>query len=59
MGDFNKQKYDTEYAKNNYDRCIFNLPKGEKAELEKHWKSKGYKSLNTYINDLIKKDRNS
>lgn len=56
MGEFNKQKYDNEYAKNNYDRCIFNLQKGEKAKLEKHWKEKGYKSLNAYINELIKKD---
>ena len=31
MGDFNKQKYDNEYAKQNYDRCIFNVPKGRKA----------------------------
>lgn len=56
MEKFNKQKYDNEYAKHNYDRCIFNVPKGQKAIIEEHWKSKGYKSLNTYINDLIKKD---
>lgn len=56
MGNFNKQKYDNNYAKENYDRCIFNVPKGKKAEIEKHWKSKGYKSLNTYINSLIDAD---
>lgn len=56
MGDFNKQKYDNEYAKNNYDRCIFNVPKGRKAVIEAHWKAKGYKSLNTYVNDLISRD---
>ena len=38
MGDFNKQKYDNEYAKQNYDRCIFNVPKGRKAIIEMHWK---------------------
>ena len=56
MSDFNKQKYDNEYARNNYDRCIFNVPKGQKAIIEQHWKRKGYKSLNTYINELIKRD---
>ena len=56
MGEFNKQKYDNEYAKANYDRCIFNVPKGYKAVIEEHYKAKGYKSLNTYINALIKAD---
>ena len=58
MGNFNKQKYDTEYAKQNYDRCIFNVPKGQKAVIEEHWRSKGYKSLNAYVNDLITRDMN-
>lgn len=56
MGVFNKQKYDNEYAKNNYDRCIFNVPKGQKAVIETHWRAKGYKSLNAYVNALIKAD---
>lgn len=58
MSEFNKQKYDNEYAKNNYDRCIFNVPKGQKKVIENHWKKKGYKSLNTYVNELIRKDMN-
>lgn len=53
---FNKQKYDTQYAKDNYDRCIFNVPKGQKAVIEEHWKRKGYKSLNAYVNALIEAD---
>ncbi|EEQ61804.1 hypothetical protein CBFG_05516 [Clostridiales bacterium 1_7_47FAA] len=56
MGDFNKQKYDNQYAKENYDRCIFNVPKGQKTVIEAHWKAKGYKSLNAYVNDLIARD---
>ena len=56
MGEFNKQKYDNQYAKENYDRCIFNVPKGQKAVIEAHWKAKGYKSLNAYVNDLITQD---
>lgn len=56
MGTFDKQKYDNEYAKTNYDRCIFNVPKGQKAIIEDHWRSLGYKSLNAYINDMIQRD---
>lgn len=56
MKSFDKQKYDTEYAKNNYDRCIFNVPKGQKAIIEQHWRARGYKSLNSYVNQLIKED---
>lgn len=58
MGNFNKQKYDNQYAKENYDRCIFNVPKGQKAVIEEHWRKRGYKSLNSYVNDLIKADMN-
>ena len=58
MGKFDKQKYDDEYAKQNYDRCIFNVPKGQKAVIEEYWKAKGYKSLNAYVNDLIQRDMN-
>lgn len=56
MGSFDKQKYDNDYAKNNYDRCIFNVPKGQKIIIESHLKNKGYKFLNSYINDLIRAD---
>lgn len=56
MGNFNKQKYDSDYAKQNYDRCIFNVPKGKKAIIETHWRERGYKSLNAYVNDLINRD---
>lgn len=59
MGKFDKQKYDNEYAKQNYDRCIFNVPKGQKAVIEEYWKTKGYKSLNAYVNDLIQRDMNN
>lgn len=56
MAEFNKQQYDNKYAKENYDRCIFNVPKGQKTIIEAHWKARGYKSLNAYINDLINRD---
>lgn len=56
MSEFNQAKYIQEYQKEKYDRCIFNVQKGQKSVIEKHFKSKGYKSLNTYINALIKAD---
>lgn len=56
MGGFNQAKYIQEFQKEKYDRCIFNVPKGQKAVIESHWKAKGYKSLNSYINDLIARD---
>lgn len=58
MGEFNQAKYVQKYQKENYDRMIFNVPKGHKAIIEAHWKSKGYKSLNAYVNELIRRDMN-
>ncbi|MCI7179560.1 MAG: hypothetical protein SOX46_12830 [Clostridiaceae bacterium] len=56
MSNFNQAKYIQQFQKEKYDRCIFNVPKGKKSTIEKHWKSKGYKSLNAYVNDLIDRD---
>lgn len=53
---YDKVKYNNEYVKNNYDRLNIQVPKGQKAIIEAHWKSKGYHSLNSYVNDLINKD---
>lgn len=56
MSDFNATKYKNEFNKESYDRASINFPKGQKAIIEAHWKAKGYKSLNAYVNDLIAKD---
>ena len=58
MSDFNATKYKNEFNKEAYDRVSINFPKGQKAVIEEHWRSKGYKSLNAYVNDLINKDMN-
>lgn len=58
MGEFNQAKYIQEYQKEKYDRCIFNVPKGQKEIIIQHLKKLGYTSLNQYINDLIRKDMN-
>ncbi len=57
MGEkFNQAKYIQQYQKENYDRCIFNLPKGGKQKIQEHYKKLGYASLNQYINDLVQRD---
>lgn len=56
MTQFNKVKYNNEYNKANYTDIKLRIPKGFKEQLEQHWKSKGYKSLNAYINTLIQHD---
>lgn len=56
MSEFNQSKYANEFAKKNYDRLNIQVPKGQKAVIEAHWKTKGYKSLNAYVNDLITQD---
>ena len=58
MSEFNQAKYIQQYQKEKYDRCIFNVPKGQREEIQKHYEKKGFKSLNTYINDLIRRDMN-
>ncbi len=58
MSEFNQAKYIQEYQKEKYDRCIFNVQKGQREIIQQHYKTKGYTSLNQYINDLIRKDMN-
>lgn len=58
MGEFNQQKYINDYMKEKYDRCIFNVPKGDKEKIQEHYKKLGYTSLNQYINELVRRDMN-
>ncbi len=58
MGEFNQQKYINNYMKEKYDRCIFNVPKGDKDKIQEHYKKLGYTSLNQYINELVRRDMN-
>ena len=53
---YDKVKYNAQYNKQNYTELKLRIPKGRKAIIEEHWKAKGYKSLNAYVNDLIRKD---
>lgn len=53
---FNKIEYDNNYQKENYDRMLLTLPKGDKERIKNHAKNKGYESTNKYIRDLIYQD---
>lgn len=56
MKEFNASKYKNDFAKKNYDRIILCVPKGTKEKIEEYRKLNGYKSLNDYINRIIKED---
>ena len=56
MSDFNQSKYINDFIKDKYDTFKVQVPKGEKARIDEHRKARGYKSLNAYVNDLIKRD---
>ncbi len=56
MEKFNQTKYINKFIKENYDTIRFQLPKGQKENVIKHYQKKGYKSMNEYIKLLIQKD---
>ncbi len=58
MSEFNEIKYKNQYNKEHYARLSVQVPLGERGAIDEHWKSKGYKSFNAYVNDLIRKDMN-
>ena len=49
----NKQAYDQQFIKNNYDRAELTLPKGSKAIYQAHAAAHG-ESLNAFINRAIR-----
>lgn len=55
---FNESQYANNFAKEKYDRLNIQVPKGQKAVIEGHWRSLGYKLLNSYVNEVIQKDMN-
>jgi len=52
---FDATKYKNDFQKEKYDRIIVNVPKGQKAIIDQKAKNLGYKSLNSFIVDLINK----
>lgn len=55
---YDKIKYNNQYNKENYARLSIQIPKQDREKIDNFWRSKGYKSFNAYINDLIRKDMN-
>jgi uncharacterized protein YfeS len=52
---FDATKYKNDFQKEKYDRIIVNVAKGQKKVIEQKAKDLGYKSLNSFIVDLINK----
>ena len=52
---FDATKYKNEFQKEKYDRIIVNVAKGQKKIINQKAKELGYKSLNSFIVDLINK----
>lgn len=53
-----RNKYNTDYQKNKYDRTVLLLDKGQKNQVDEIAKSKGFKSITEYVKYLIDKDIN-
>lgn len=52
---FDATKYKNDFQKEKYDRIIVNVVKGQKKIIDQKAKDLGYKSLNSFIVDLINK----
>lgn len=52
---FDATKYKNDFQKEKYDRIIVNVAKGQKKIIDQKAKELGYKSLNSFIVDLIYK----
>ncbi len=52
---FDATKYKNDFQKEKYDRIIVNVTKGQKKIIDQKAKELGYKSLNSFIVDLISK----
>lgn len=55
---FDQIKYNNQYNREHYARLSVQVPLNERESIDTHWKSKGYKSFNAYVNELIRKDMN-
>lgn len=58
MSDFDSTKYKNQYTREHYARLSVLVSIDDRPIIDNHWKNKGYKSFNAYVNDLIRKDMN-
>lgn len=54
-----RNKYNTDYQKNKYDRTVILLDKGQKQIVDNIAKRKGFKSITEYVKFLIDQDLNN
>lgn len=54
--EYNVSKYRAAWEKENKDRIVLLVPKGEKKQIKEASVVKGFKSMNEYIKQLIDKD---
>lgn len=53
-----RNKYINNYIKNNYDRVVLLLNKGQKAAIEEKARLNGFKSCNDYLKAVIENELN-
>lgn len=56
MKTFDQVKYNNQYNREHYARLSVNVRLEDRADIDAHWKKKGFKSFNSYVNDLIRRD---
>lgn len=56
MEKIDNTKYKNNLNKEHYDSLNIKVPKGQKAVITDHYKEHGFKSLNEYVNYLIRED---
>lgn len=49
----NRTDYKNQYNKDNYKTVKVYIRKDQYEQISEHWRSQGFKSLNSYINHLI------
>lgn len=52
----NQIEYRNEFNKENYSRLNIFVAKDKRDSINEHYKKRGFKSLNSYINALIEED---
>lgn len=58
MGNFNKVNYKNQYNREHYARLSIQVPLEDRDKIDEFWKTKGFKSFNAYVTDLIRRDMN-
>lgn len=56
MTEFNQSEYINNFIKEKYDTIKVQVKKGERDTIKKYASKNGYKSVNAYINELIRRD---